>query len=129
MNLSHAAAANLTSSETDVENIERFVLDQLAAWEVPGCAVTAVHDRRPVTALAPAGAVNSCAADMARWLLAQLGGGQVDGRAVMSPGTVARQHAPHIVLPEDRTFPVMARSRSRSKTAPSGRVWEPWTSA
>jgi CubicO group peptidase (beta-lactamase class C family) len=34
--------------------------------------------QRPVTALAPAGAVNSCAADMARWLLAQLGGGRVD---------------------------------------------------
>ena len=65
--------------------------------------------QRPVTALAPAGAVNSCAADMARWLLAQLGGGQVDGRAVMSSGTIARQQAPHIVLPEDRTFPASTR--------------------
>ena len=64
---------------------------------------------RPVTALAPAGAINSCAADMARWLLAQLGGGQVDGQAVMSPGTVARQHEPSIVLPEDRTFPASTR--------------------
>ena len=64
---------------------------------------------RPVTALAPAGAINSCAADMARWLLAQLGGGQVDGRAVMSSGTVARQHEPSIVLPEDRTFPASTR--------------------
>ena len=65
--------------------------------------------QRPVTALAPAGAVNSCAADMARWLLAQLGAGQLDGRAVMSAGTVARQHEPHIVLPEDRTFPASTR--------------------
>jgi CubicO group peptidase (beta-lactamase class C family) len=65
--------------------------------------------QRPVTALAPAGAINSCAADMAQWLLAQLSGGQVDGRAVMSPDTVARQHAPHIVLPEDRTFPASTR--------------------
>jgi CubicO group peptidase (beta-lactamase class C family) len=64
---------------------------------------------RPVTAMAPAGAVNSCAADMARWLLAQLGGGQVDGRTVMSPDTMARQHAPHMVLPEDRTFPASTR--------------------
>jgi CubicO group peptidase (beta-lactamase class C family) len=64
---------------------------------------------RPVTAMAPAGAVNSCAADMARWLLAQLGGGQVDGQTVMSPGTVARQHTPHMVLPEDRTFPASTR--------------------
>jgi CubicO group peptidase (beta-lactamase class C family) len=65
--------------------------------------------QRPVTAMAPAGAVNSCAADMARWLLAQLGGGQVDGQVVMSPDTVARQHAPHMVLPEDRTFPASTR--------------------
>ena len=65
--------------------------------------------QRPVTAMAPAGAVNSCAADMARWLLAQLGGGQVDGQAVMSPGTVARQHRPHMLMPEDRTFPGSTR--------------------
>jgi CubicO group peptidase (beta-lactamase class C family) len=65
--------------------------------------------QRPVNALAPAGAINSCATDMARWLLAQLGGGQVGGQAVMSPGTVARQHQPHIVLPEDRTFPASTR--------------------
>jgi len=64
---------------------------------------------RPVTAMAPAGAVNSCAADMTRWLLAQLGGGQVDGRAIMSPGTVARQHTPHMLVPEDRTFPASTR--------------------
>ena len=65
--------------------------------------------QRPITAVAPAGAVNSCATDLARWLLAQLGDGQVDGRAVMSPGTVARQHEPYIVLPEDRTFPASTR--------------------
>jgi CubicO group peptidase (beta-lactamase class C family) len=65
--------------------------------------------QRPVTALAPAGAINSCAADMARWLLAQLGGGQLDGRTVMSPGTVAWQHRAHIVVPEDRTFPESTR--------------------
>ncbi len=65
--------------------------------------------QRPITALAPAGAVNSCAADLTRWLLAQLGDGQLDGQAVMSAATVARQHAPHIVLPEDRTFPASTR--------------------
>ena len=65
--------------------------------------------QRPITALAPAGAVNSCAADLTRWLLAQLGDGQLDGQAVMSAATVARQHEPHIVLPEDRTFPACTR--------------------
>ena len=65
--------------------------------------------QRSVTALAPAGAINSCAADMARWLLAQLSAGQVEGQSVMSVGTLARQHAAHMVLPEDRTFPLSTR--------------------
>lgn len=64
---------------------------------------------RPVTALAPAGAINSSAADMARWLLAQLGGGVVDGAAVMSADTLRRQHAPHMLIPEDWTFPESTR--------------------
>jgi CubicO group peptidase (beta-lactamase class C family) len=64
---------------------------------------------RPVTALAPAGAINSCAADMGRWLLAQLSGGQVDGKAVMSQDTATRQHTPHMLLPENRTFPASTR--------------------
>ena len=27
----------------------------------------------------------------------------------MSPGTMARQHAPHMLMPEDRTFPASTR--------------------
>jgi len=68
--------------------------------------------QRSVTALAPAGAINSSAADMARWLLAQLGAGQAaeaGGKAVMSAATLARQHASHMALPEDRTFPLSTR--------------------
>ena len=82
--------------------------DHASAYERRQGAIVPVPPR-PVTAMAPAGAVNSCAADMARWLLAQLGGGQLDGRAVMSPGTMARQHAPHMLMPEDRTFPASTR--------------------
>jgi CubicO group peptidase (beta-lactamase class C family) len=82
--------------------------DHATAYERRQGAVVPVPPR-PVTAMAPAGAVNSCAADMARWLLTQLGGGRLDGRAVMSPGTMARQHAPHMLIPEDRTFPASTR--------------------
>ena len=58
---------------------------------------------RPFGAMGPAGGINSCAADMARWLLAQLAdgqadGGQADGAAVMSPGAAARQHSPHVLV-------------------------------
>ena len=82
--------------------------DHATAYERRQGAVVPVP-QRPIAAMGPAGAINSCAADLARWLLAQLGDGQLDGRAVMSPGTVARQHEPHIVLPEDRTFPASTR--------------------
>lgn len=60
-------------------------------------------------AVGPAGGINSSAADMARWLLAQLGEGQVAGQAVMSPGTLLRQHSAHMLMPEDRTFPASTR--------------------
>src|ERR1700719_4096670 len=33
-----------------MQSIERFVVDQLAAWEVPGCAVAAVRDGQVVLA-------------------------------------------------------------------------------
>jgi CubicO group peptidase (beta-lactamase class C family) len=33
-----------------MQSIERFVVDQLAAWEVPGCAVAAVQDGQVVLA-------------------------------------------------------------------------------
>ena len=35
-----------TPPGADVESVERFVVEQLAAWEVPGCAVAAVRDGR-----------------------------------------------------------------------------------
>jgi hypothetical protein len=46
---------------------------------------------------------------MARWLLAQLGGGQPDGTTVIAPETLRRQHAPQMLIPEDRTFPASTR--------------------
>jgi hypothetical protein len=63
-----------------MENIDRFIGEQLATWEVPGCAVAAVRDGEVVLA--------------AGW-----------GRRDLE----ARQHAPHMVLPEDQTFPASTR--------------------
>ena len=55
--------------------------------------------QRPLPAVAPAGAINSSAADMARWLLVQLAGGQLGGTTVMSPATAKLQRTPHMVIP------------------------------
>jgi CubicO group peptidase (beta-lactamase class C family) len=61
--------------------------------------------QRPLPAMAPAGAINSSAADMARWLLAQLAGGQLDGATVMSPATAKRQLTPHMLVPGSGEVP------------------------
>ena len=61
--------------------------------------------QRPLPAMAPAGAINSSAADMARWLLAVLRGGQLDGTAVMSPATAERQLRPHMLIPGSGEIP------------------------
>jgi CubicO group peptidase (beta-lactamase class C family) len=61
--------------------------------------------QRPLPALAPAGAINSSAADMARWVLVQLAGGQLDGVTVMSSATAKRQLTPHMLIPASDEVP------------------------
>jgi CubicO group peptidase (beta-lactamase class C family) len=43
---------------------------------------------------APAGALTTTAADMARFMLAHLQGGSLDGRRILQPATTARMHSP-----------------------------------
>jgi CubicO group peptidase (beta-lactamase class C family) len=77
--------------------------DHAAAYTRRGGVVAEVP-QRPVPAIAPAGAINSSAADMARWLLVQLAGGQLDGATVMSAATAKRQLTPHL-LPGGEELP------------------------
>ncbi len=46
----------------------------------------------------PAGAINSSAADMARWLRLQLGDGSLDGRRIVSEVALKEMHTPQMVL-------------------------------
>ena len=50
-------------------------------------------------AIGPAGSINSCARDLAKWLRLHLGAGEVDGRRVAAEASLAMVHMPHIVLP------------------------------
>ena len=66
---------------------------------------------REASNVAPAGGINSCADDTARWLLCQLGGGELDGRRLISAGSLATTHSVQFPLsglpiPEDRAFRV-----------------------
>jgi CubicO group peptidase (beta-lactamase class C family) len=78
--------------------------DHAAAYARRGGSIVAVP-QRPLPAMAPAGAINSSAADMARWLLAQLADGQLDGAAVMSQATAQRQRTPHMLVPGSGQMP------------------------
>ena len=79
--------------------------DHATAYERRSGVVVPVP-ARPVTALAPAGAINSCAADMTRWLLAQLGGG-IDGYQTEC-----------MLLPDDGIGVVVLTNTSSSAMAP-----------
>jgi CubicO group peptidase (beta-lactamase class C family) len=78
--------------------------DHAAAYTLRDGVIVPVP-QRPLPAIAPAGAINSSPADMARWLLAQLAGGQLDGATVMSPATAKRQLAPHMLMPDSGDMP------------------------
>ncbi len=53
-----------------------------------------------IDAIAPAGAINSCAKDMAQWLRVHLGGGAVDGTQLLGAASVDLLHRPQMVLPQ-----------------------------
>jgi CubicO group peptidase (beta-lactamase class C family) len=59
---------------------------------------------RPITNMGPAGAINSSAADMAKWLILQLGDGALGGRRLIARATLDEIHAPQMVVgtPSDR---------------------------
>jgi CubicO group peptidase (beta-lactamase class C family) len=82
--------------------------DHAAAYTRRGGIIAEVP-QRPLPAVAPAGAINSTAAEMARWLLVQLAGGQLDGATVMSAGTAKRQLTPRMLTPDDGDMPGLSQ--------------------
>ncbi|UCH82574.1 MAG: serine hydrolase [Candidatus Latescibacterota bacterium] len=53
---------------------------------------------RNIDNMAPAGSINSSAADMARWVQLQLGQGTIDGKQIVAAPTIQELHRPHIVV-------------------------------
>lgn len=59
------------------------------AEEIPFCNIDAIG---------PAGSINSCADDMAQWLLLHLSDGMRGDRRIVSSGQIAQLHAPQMVI-------------------------------
>ncbi len=53
---------------------------------------------RPITVMGPAGSINSCADDLARWMLMNLGGGKIEGKTVLGEGTLRELHTPQMAI-------------------------------
>jgi len=66
---------------------------------------TRVITNASVDAVAPAGAVWSCVADMAKWMRFVLDSGRFDGRALVQPKTFAELVRPQVMVPDDEFYP------------------------
>jgi CubicO group peptidase (beta-lactamase class C family) len=51
-----------------------------------------------INAMGPAGSINSSAADMARWVAFQMGGGKAGDAQIVTPETIAELHRPVMVV-------------------------------
>ena len=76
---------------------------------------------RDVTA--PAGAVQSSAHDLARWLRFQMNGGLLDGRRVVAEAELKETQSPQIIVP---TTPAFRRARQLEFGAAYGMGWQVW---
>ncbi|MGH7540463.1 MAG: serine hydrolase [Gemmatimonadota bacterium] len=56
---------------------------------------------RDIDNIAPAGSINSSVAEMARWVLLHLNGGEIDGRRILSDSTVAEMQTPQMVIRQE----------------------------
>lgn len=54
---------------------------------------------RTADAIGPAGSINSCANDMAKWVLFQLGNGKHNGQQIVSESKMQQMHTPYMTVP------------------------------
>jgi hypothetical protein len=81
---------SVADSQADADHAQPYIEDDDKLRQVPF---------RPITLMGPAGSINSSANDMVRWLKLHLGNGLVEGKPLISPGTLAELHAPQMVIP------------------------------
>jgi CubicO group peptidase (beta-lactamase class C family) len=62
------------------------------------------RDRAGRVASAPAGSVQTCIMDLARWMLFQLGDGTWNGKRIVSADAMSEMHAPQVFVPTTEAF-------------------------
>ncbi len=59
---------------------------------------------RNITTMGPAGSINSCVADMAKWVRLHIDGGKVGEVQLVSEATVAEMHTPQMAISKPKEF-------------------------
>lgn len=75
---------------------------------------------RNLDAVAPAGALNSSASDLAKWLRFLVAGGEVEGERLIERATLRETRTPQVVVPAD---PVMAAFHPAARVQSYGLGW------
>jgi CubicO group peptidase (beta-lactamase class C family) len=60
---------------------------------------------RNITNIGPAGAINSSANEMSRWLLVHMNGGRLNGQPIIQPGTIEDMHLVHMPTGQTPSIP------------------------
>ncbi|MEP0828479.1 MAG: serine hydrolase [bacterium] len=60
---------------------------------------------RNITAMGPAGSINSCADDMAKWMMLHLNKGKAGERQIVSEAQMAQMHTPQMAIGQSPRFP------------------------
>lgn len=84
---------SVDDAQNDSNHAKPFVTKDGTNQEVPFANLDA---------LGPAGSINSCVRDMARWVRLHLNSGEVDGQRLLSEAGVKQMHRPHVVIPPSR---------------------------
>jgi len=87
----------MTRSNTSPKDL--VGLDNVAAPHTKKDGKVVAIPYRNLDNVAPAGSINSSAAEMARWHLFQLGNGKYAGKQILDPAILQVTHDPHIVMP------------------------------
>ncbi len=87
----------MTDSDTSAEAAEQSPNFSAPHFEEPSGKVVAIPWRN-IDDIAPAGAINSSARDMAKWITLQLSDGVYDGKRLISAESMHEMHSPQMVI-------------------------------
>ncbi len=91
----------LRMNQTTLRPLEAMTFSLALGHKLAGKQPVIIRPAFNNNAMGPAGSIYSSVNDLARWVIAFLNEGRLDGTQVLSPALIAQLSAPHIALPGD----------------------------